>query len=78
MAHGTARTKEPIREGFVAMLGPAIDTLLCSETAFMILLSGVWQSSGESGVTLTASAFQALLGTPGLGILFVCVLFRAN
>jgi len=79
MAHGAARTKEPIREGLVAMLGPAIDTLLiCSATAFMILLSGVWQSSGESGVTLTASAFQALLGTPGLVILFVCVLCFAS
>ena len=74
MVHGAARTREPIREGLVAMLGPAIDTLLvCSATAFMILLSGVWQASDESGVTLTASAFQALLGTPGLVILFVCV-----
>ena len=74
MVHGAARTREPIREGLVAMLGPAIDTLLvCSATAFMILLSGVWQAGDESGVTLTASAFQALLGTPGLVILFVCV-----
>ncbi|MCZ6618096.1 MAG: amino acid carrier protein, partial [Gammaproteobacteria bacterium] len=79
LAHGAARTREPIREGLVAMLGPAIDTLLvCSATAFMILLSGVWQTSGETGVTLTASAFQALLGTPGLVILFVCVLCFAS
>ena len=79
LAHGAARTKEPIREGLVAMLGPAIDTLLvCSATAFMILISGVWQSGDESGVTLTASAFQVLLGTPGLVILFVCVLCFAS
>ena len=28
MAHGTAKTREPIREGLVAMLGPVIDTLI--------------------------------------------------
>jgi AGCS family alanine or glycine:cation symporter len=74
LAHGAARTSEPVREGLVAMVGPIIDTLLiCSATAFMILISGVW-THGEngSGVTLTASAFEALLGTPGLVVLFVC------
>ena len=43
MAHGAAKTKEPVREGLVAMLGPFIDTILvCSITAFAILVSGVW------------------------------------
>ena len=74
LAHGAAKTNEPVREGLVAMMGPIIDTLLiCSATAFMILLSGVW-SNGENGtgVTLTAAAFQNLLGVPGLTIVFVC------
>ena len=74
LAHGAARTKEPIREGLVAMLGPVIDTLLvCSATAFMILISGVWESGDQGGVTLTAAAFAALLGPVGLGVLFVAV-----
>ena len=31
MAHGAAKTKEPVREGLVAMLGPFIDTIIvCS------------------------------------------------
>ena len=35
MAHGAAITKEPVREGLVAMLGPMIDTLVvCSITGF--------------------------------------------
>jgi len=43
MAHGAARTREPIREGLVAMLGPVVDTLLiCTATASVILVSGVW------------------------------------
>ncbi|HKJ76183.1 MAG TPA: amino acid carrier protein, partial [Gammaproteobacteria bacterium] len=34
LAHGAARTREPIREGLVAMIGPVIDTLVvCSCTA---------------------------------------------
>jgi AGCS family alanine or glycine:cation symporter len=41
MAHGAARTNEPIREGLVAMLGPVIDTLLvCTCTAIVILMTG--------------------------------------
>ncbi len=59
MAHGAAKTNEPIREGLVAMLGPAIDTLIiCTLTALAILVTGVWQSSDANGVSLTASAFE--------------------
>ncbi|MCB1685535.1 MAG: alanine:cation symporter family protein [Pseudomonadales bacterium] len=80
LAHGAAKTREPIREGLVAMLGPIIDTLLiCTATAFMILLSGVWQEGGNgNGVTLTAAAFAHILGTPGVVILFVCVVCFAT
>ena len=80
LAHGAAKTSEPVREGLVAMVGPIIDTLLiCSATAFMILVSGVW-SAGEngSGVTLTAAAFESLLGTPGLIVVFVCAVCFAS
>jgi AGCS family alanine or glycine:cation symporter len=59
MAHGAAKTNEPIREGLVAMLGPAIDTLIvCTLTALAILVTGVWQSSDANGVSLTATAFE--------------------
>jgi len=75
LAHGAARTHEPVREGLVAMLGPIIDTLLiCTATALVILSSGIWQqdASGD-GVTLTANAFASILGTPGLILVFFCV-----
>lgn len=79
LAHGAARTAEPVREGLVAMLGPIIDTLLiCTATALLILLSGVWQQGDANGVTLTANAFEAMLGTPGLIILFTCVVCFAS
>jgi AGCS family alanine or glycine:cation symporter len=77
--HGTAKTKEPIREGLVAMLGPAIDTLLvCSLTAFAILASGAWQNSDGNGISITLAAFDTVLPYHiGSIILSICVLIFA-
>ncbi len=74
MAHGAAKTKEPVREGLVAMLGPFIDTIIvCTLTALAILTTGVWKSTEGNGVTLTANAFSEAL--PGVGpyILMLCI-----
>jgi AGCS family alanine or glycine:cation symporter len=74
MAHGAAKTNEPIREGLVAMLGPAIDTLIiCTLTALAILVTGVWQSSDANGVTLTANAFDAAIPSVGKYLLLLCI-----
>lgn len=80
MAHGAARTNEPIREGLVAMMGPVADTLVvCTCTALVILLAGTWQSPGElSGINLTVNAFKADLGTPGLVLLSVITLILSS
>lgn len=78
MMHGAAKTKEPVREGLVAMLGPAIDTLvICTMTGLSILVTGAWKNNDLSGITLTAKAFGESL--PGFGpyILAVCVLIFA-
>ena len=74
MAHGAAKTREPVREGLVAMLGPFIDTIVvCSITGIVILLSGLWQGNETSGVTLTTMAFSQELGSLGKTLLLVCV-----
>lgn len=74
MAHGATKTSEPIREGLVAMLGPAIDTLVvCTLTALAILVTGVWQTTGDNGVSLTASAFGQAMPGYGKYMLMVCV-----
>lgn len=78
MMHGAAKTQEPVREGLVAMLGPAIDTLLvCTMTGLAILVTDVWQDSSASGITLTARAFAEAI--PGVGplILVTCVVIFA-
>ncbi len=80
MALGASQSSEPIREGLVSMLSPAIDTLLvCSLTALAILVTGVWDVEGTRGlgVTLTANAFNAAM--PGIGkyLLLLCAFFFA-
>ena len=75
MAHGAARTNSPIKEGLVAMLGPAIDTLIvCTLTALAILVTGVWQNEGVSGVSLTALAFEHSMPIIGKYLLLFCKL----
>ncbi len=74
MAHGAAKTNEPVREGLVAMLGPVVDTIIvCTMTALALIITGVWHDSDVDGITLTALAFEE--GIPGIGavLLAVCV-----
>ncbi|MEQ9309048.1 MAG: alanine/glycine:cation symporter family protein [Balneolaceae bacterium] len=80
LAHGAAKTKEPVREGLVAMMGPFIDTLVvCTMTALAILVTDVWKTGDENGITLTASAFEEALGTPGVYLLMISVtIFAAS
>lgn len=74
MAHGASRTSEPIREGLVAMLGPAIDTLVvCTLTALTILVTGIWQTTEVNGVSLTAAAFKASIPVVGDYLLLLCI-----
>jgi len=65
MAHGAAKTKEPVREGLVAMLGPFIDTIIvCTITALVIICTGAHEMVSVKG-QLTSAAFE--LGLPGSG-----------
>ena len=75
MAHGTAKTAQPIREGTVAMIGPVVDTLIvCTCTALIILLTGVWQTdAGYEGVTMTARAIEQVFPTTGIYLLLLMV-----
>ncbi len=74
MAHGTAITTEPVREGLVAMLGPMIDTLIvCSITGFIILSTGVWTNSDLNGISITSAAFNKGLPYIGQTILLIIV-----
>ena len=66
IAHSAAKTKEPVREGLVAMLGPFVDTIVvCTMTALAILITGACKAGStgnftNEGVGITASAFNSL------------------
>ncbi|MCV6611738.1 MAG: sodium:alanine symporter family protein [Amphritea sp.] len=71
IAHAAAQTKDPVRQGLVAMLGTFIDTIIiCSITGLVIITSGEW-TSGASGAALTSAAFAQAL--PGLGNYLVAI-----
>jgi len=59
IAHAAARTRQPIQQGMIAMLGTFIDTLvICSVTGLVIVITDAWPS-GASGASLTSMAFDS-------------------
>lgn len=78
MVHGASKNNEPIREGLIAMLGPFIDTIVvCTLTALVIMLTGVWESTEKDGVRLTLAAFDMALPYYGRYLLMIAVLVFA-
>ena len=56
--HATSANKEPVREGLIAMLGPAIDSgFVCTLTAVALLLAGDFSQSGPQGLTAIVTCF---------------------
>ncbi|MFQ5751690.1 MAG: alanine:cation symporter family protein, partial [bacterium] len=59
VAHGAAKTASPAHQGLIAMLGVFVDTLvICTMTALVILVTGVWQS-GTTSTALAAEAYNS-------------------
>ena len=79
MMHGASRNDSPIREGLVAMIGPAIDSgLVCTLTALPILIAGDYASSGGiKGLYIALNSFEHLLPGYGQYLLMVMVFFFA-
>ncbi|PIL18322.1 sodium:alanine symporter [Puniceibacterium antarcticum] len=51
IAHSAVRTKEPVTEGYVALLEPFIDTVvICTMTALVIVITGVLNQDPETGL----------------------------
>ena len=77
IAHSAVRTKEPLTEGYVALLEPFIDTVvICTMTALVIVITGAYASAeGLGGVALTASAFQSVFPWFGVVLAIAVLLF---
>ncbi|HHC74863.1 MAG TPA: alanine:cation symporter family protein [Thiothrix sp.] len=65
IAHSAACVKHPVRQGFVALYEPFIDTIvICTMTALVIVITGVYSADefaalreAKDGAALTAEAF---------------------
>jgi len=75
----TATTSHPVKQGLVQSFGVAVDTLLvCSATAFIILLGGVWGSPGApNGAALTQASVANVLGSGGIHFMSVAIFLFA-
>jgi AGCS family alanine or glycine:cation symporter len=76
--HGQSKTDNPVKEGFVAMLGPFIDTIIvCTITALIILISKTNLDTENGGILITLDSFNVLLGSFGKPILLLMVIVFA-
>lgn len=79
LMHGASRNTSPVREGLVAMIGPAIDSgLVCTLTAIPILMAGNYVDVvGIKGLYIALGAFEQMLPGWGEYLLMVIVLIFA-
>ena len=74
----TASTSHPVKQGLIQALGVFTDTLLvCSCTAFIILISGLYQVPELNGIALTQSALQSEVGSAGPAFVAVAIFLFA-
>lgn len=79
MFHGQSKTKEPIQEGLVAMLGPFIDTIIvCSLTAVVIIISGAHLETETNGIAMTLNAFESSIPYGGILLMVVVSAFALS
>jgi alanine or glycine:cation symporter, AGCS family len=74
-AAATASVSHPVKQGLIQALGVFVDTLvICSSTAFIILLSGLYTSKEGNGIILTQNALEGSLGS-WAGIFLAVIVF---
>lgn len=65
-AAAASDVKHPVNQGLVQMLGVFVDTfVVCTCTAIIILVSGLYTDAGFEGVTLTQMALESQIGSWG-------------
>ncbi len=77
-AAATATVSHPVKQGFIQTLGVFTDTIIiCSCTAFIILLSDVPLDGSIKGIELTQLALSSQVGSWGGIFISVCILLFA-
>ena len=77
-AAATANVSHPVKQGLIQTLAVFNDTIIiCSCTAFIILLSDVDLSEGLTGIQLTQNALSSQIGSIGSTFIAICILLFA-
>lgn len=77
-AAATAEVSHPVQQGLIQTLGVFTDTILiCSCTAFVILLSGIHTDQNLTGIQLTQAALTSQIGVFGNYFIALCILLFA-
>ncbi len=81
IVYATAQTKEPISQGFVALLETFLTGILCLFTSCAIVFSGVLDSTeigNLSGIELASNAFQSVIPFFPIILSIIAVLFAMS
>jgi alanine or glycine:cation symporter, AGCS family len=77
-AAATAEVSHPVKQGLIQALGVFSDTLvICSATAFVVILAGKYNIGNYTGIQLTQESFSSLVGPWGDTFIAVCILMFA-
>ena len=75
IAHSAAQTNNPVRQGYISMIGVFIDTIVvCSMTAVTVVIAGVWHN-GEISTALVASALNTTIPFGGAIVALCSLMF---
>lgn len=76
IAHATAQTDHPVRQGFWGIFEITLDTLIvCTVTALVVLVTGAWQAvPGDQAAAMPSMAFQTVFGKVGDYVVTISIL----
>lgn len=77
-AAATANTSHPAKQGLVQSLGVFFDTIMiCSATAFIIILAGLYKTGESNGIVLTQNSLAVHVGDWAPYFIAISIIFFA-
>ncbi|WP_409369172.1 alanine/glycine:cation symporter family protein [Lysinibacillus sp. 38-6] len=77
-AAATANTSHPAKQGLVQSLGVFFDTIMiCSATAFIIILAGLYETGESNGIVLTQNSLAVHVGDWAPYFIAISIIFFA-
>ena len=75
MVHATAKVDVPVKQALYGIIEVFFDTfVICTFTALIIMVSGVWNSGVTDGTVLAATAFRQNLGSIGQVVIVISLI----